>query len=373
MAQSKLMKTGYELESVHIVQSPRSMIAHRSECNPFINICGREVYPVIVSPMGAVTDENNYKVWLDHKFICVVPRTVAFEKRLEICKETFASFSLLEAEKLFDLPVGPKRYVCIDIAHGTMDRLYQVCQMLRQAFDDTIVIMTGNVANPEAYDWYDNSGIDFMRIGVGTGSRCTTSCNVGVHYPTATLIDELSMRKEDILGRTELIMDGGISNFDDIPKCIALGCLGVMSGSIFAKADEACEPIVYLHPDNLNLADAIPFDEYQEKLNKLQDLVDEDPDTYKPAYEKLLKRKPYRKYYGMSTKLAQKITGGSGKKTSEGIIKPIPVEYPIAKWAENMEDYLRSAMSYAGVCNIEQMRRETELIVNLSGDKSFRK
>ena len=337
MSESKLTKKGYELESVFVVQAEISTIAHRAECDPMITLCGRRVYPVIVAPMGSVTDENNYKIWLENNFICVVPRTVDFEKRIEISKETFASFSLTEAQSLAGraLVAGPdgvknKRYVCIDIAHGTMDRLYQVCQMLRQAFDDTIVIMTGNVANPEAYDWYDNSGIDFMRIGVGTGSRCTTSCNVGVHYPTATLIDELSMRKEDILGRTELIMDGGISNFDDIQKCIALGCLGVMSG-------------------------------------------DEDPDTYKPAYEKLLKRKPYRKYYGMSTKLAQKITGGSGKKTSEGIIKPIPVEYPIAKWAENMEDYLRSAMSYAGVCNIEQMRRETELIVNLSGDKSFRK
>ena len=381
MAQSKLMKTGYELESVHIVQSPRSMIAHRSECNPFINICGREVYPVIVSPMGAVTDENNYKVWLDHKFICVVPRTVAFEKRLEICKETFASFSLLEAEKLFDLPVGPKRYVCIDIAHGTMDRLYKVCQMLRQAFDDTIVIMTGNVANPNAYDWYANSSIDYMRACIGTGSRCTTSCNVGVHYPTATLIDELRMEKEQLENEvgvrcTDIIADGGIQNFDDIQKAICLGANAVMSGRIFAKAEEASEPIVFLHPDNLDMADAIPAADYYDKLEELKaksEMFDSRINTYWDSYRRLSSRKPYRLYYGMSTKMAQKLTGGNGTTTAEGIAKPILVEYPISKWAENAAAYMKSCMSYTGCRTIQEMIDNTTLIINDSTDKSFRK
>ena len=75
----------------------------------------------------------------------------------------------------------------------------------------------------------------------------------------------------------------------------------------------------------------------------------------------------------MSTKKAQKLTGGSGNTTAEGISKPIPVEYPIAKWADNMASYMRSCMSYTGCKTIEEMRKETELIINLSGDKSFRK
>ena len=33
MVQSKLLKTGYELESVHIVQTPISFIKHRFECD----------------------------------------------------------------------------------------------------------------------------------------------------------------------------------------------------------------------------------------------------------------------------------------------------------------------------------------------------
>lgn len=213
--------------------------------------------------------------------------------------------------------------------------------------------------------------------------NCTTRCNVGVGYPTATLIDELRMEKEhteewDGEAKTEIIVDGGIQNFDDIQKCIALGAFAVMSGSIFAKAEEACEPIVFLHPDNLSMADAISVEDYYEKLEELKEKSDKfcgDPkfNIYWDSYRRLSLRKPYRLYYGMSTKKAQKLTGGSGNVTSEGIERPILVEYPIAKWAENMADYMKSCMSYTGCKTIEELRENTKLIVNLSSDRSFRK
>lgn len=380
--ESKLTKTGFELESVNIVQTPISYIDHRDECDPTVTVGGKKVKAIIVAPMGSVTDENNYKVWLEHGFMCCVPRTVDFEKRVEISKETFASFSLKEARELAKyIEDDQVHYVCIDIAHGTMNQLYTICRYLKIHFGDKMVLMTGNVAVPEAYPFYADAGIDIMRACIGTGSRCTTSCNVGIHYPTASLIDELRMQKErwefehDRKG-TEILVDGGISNFDDIQKCIALGAFGVMSGSIFAKSQEACEPIVFLHPDNLDMADAIPSEEYYAKLEDLKkksDLFEGQVNRYGDAYRKLSKRKPYRLYYGMSTKLAQKLTGGSGKVTSEGIAKPILVEYPIAKWAENMEDYMKSCMSYTGCRTIEEMRKETQLVVNLSSDRSFRK
>lgn len=177
----KLRKTGYELSDINIVQAPVSYIEHRSECDTMIEMCGRKVHPVIVAPMAAVTDENNYKVWLDNNFICVVPRTVDFEKRLEICKETFCSFSLDEAESFYtnDLFVKfkdlSKFYVCVDIAQGTMNRLYEICKKLKILYGDKIEIMTGNVATPEAYDYYADAGIDYMRLSIGTGSRCVCS------------------------------------------------------------------------------------------------------------------------------------------------------------------------------------------------------
>jgi hypothetical protein len=75
----------------------------------------------------------------------------------------------------------------------------------------------------------------------------------------------------------------------------------------------------------------------------------------------------------MSTKRAQKECGNVCSKTSEGIAKLVKVEYPIAKWADNMKSYIASAMSYCDAKTIDEFRTKTELIINLSGDKQFRK
>lgn len=393
MTLSKLRKVGYELSDVNIVQADISFINHRAECNPYVKFpnMDNDFYPVIVSPMGAVTNEHNYKTWLNEKFMCVVPRTVDVEKRLEIMYEAFASFSLNEAEdvlRFIDLK-GRTAYVCIDIAHGTMNRLYEVCKYLKHHYGQQMIIMTGNVANPNAYIYYANAGIDYLRACIGTGSRCTTSANVGVHYPTATLLDELRIEKErwEIeFGRpapTKIIADGGIANFDDIQKCLALGADLVMSGSIFAKSWEACGEVGYLHPDNLNVMDGIPEKIYLEKIKGFEDvLIDllKDYEKYKleiaqvtESLTKLRKRKPYREYYGMSTKRAQKETGGKGTTTAEGISRPIPVEYNINKWADNMKSFLVSVMSYTDSKTLKELAENTELIINLSGDRQFRK
>ena len=85
------------------------------------------------------------------------------------------------------------------------------------------------------------------------------------------------------------------------------------------------------------------------------------------------KRKPYREYMGMSTKKMQLATGGSGKTTAEGISRPIPVEYNINKWADNMKSFLVSVMSYTDSKTLEELAKNSELIINLSGDKQFRK
>lgn len=393
MTLSKLRKVGYELSDVNIVQADISFINHRAECNPYVKFpnMDNDFYPVIVSPMGAVTNEHNYKTWLNEKFMCVVPRTVDVEKRLEIMYDAFASFSLNEAEDILRFVDLKDRtaYVCIDIAHGTMNRLYEVCKYLKHHYGQQMIIMTGNVANPNAYIYYADAGIDYLRACIGTGSRCTTSANVGVHYPTATLLDELRMEKErwEIdYGRpapTKIIADGGIANFDDIQKCLALGADLVMSGSIFAKSWEACGEVGYLHPDNLNVMDGIPEKIYLEKIKGFEDvLIDllKDYEKYKleiaqvtESLAKLRKRKPYREYYGMSTKRAQKETGGKGTTTAEGISRPIPVEYNINKWADNMKSFLVSVMSYTDSKTLKELAENTELIINLSGDRQFRK
>ena len=395
---SKLTKVGYDLDDVSIVQTPISPIRHRSECNPYCMIAGREMYPVIVSPMATVTDEHNYKTWLDNKFMCVVPRSVDIQTRLNLMNEVFVSFSLNEAEnallsgKVINSMINHmdnKMYICIDLAHGTMSAIYDACKNLKKIYSDRIEIMTGNVATPEAYSFYADAGIDYMRCFIGSGSRCTSSANGGTFYPRASLLDELNTERikwennHDKPAPTKIIADGGIKNFDDIQKCLALGADFVMCGNIFAKSEEACGNIMYINPDEFNdylngKIKAISKEFYDNQINTLKNKINESNNIdqlrlYNKSLNELEKLKPYREYWGMSTKIAQRMTGGLGNKTSEGISKPVPIEYPIAKWTDNMKSYLISTMSYAGCYDLDEFKNNTEIIINFSGDRAYRK
>ena len=182
----KLKTVGYELRDVAVMQAPVSFCNHRGDVNPFIEVCNREAYPIFVAPMASVTDQNNYKTWIDNKLTPVVPRSVqksennpnglTFDERMELAKETFVSVSLKEAQNELRKYLAKRLnlnsatfYICIDIAHGTLSELYDVCKNLKSLYGQQIIIMTGNVANPAAYSFYADAGVDFCRVGIGGG------------------------------------------------------------------------------------------------------------------------------------------------------------------------------------------------------------
>ena len=237
-------------------------------------------------------------------------------------------------------------------------------QKTKKIVQKKISIMTGNTANPKTYKYYADNGIDWMRVGIGLGSRCTTACNVSIYYPPATLLDEL--HREKLLYAKEnngqipckIILDGGITNFDEIQKALALGADAVMSGYIFALAEEACGEIGYSKSiEEFSKDNYINKEEY-EKLNE----------------EQKKEMKPFRDYYGMSTKKAQRIVNGKATRTAEGIAKPVPVKYPVAKWVDNMQSYMRSAMTYTNSGNLEEFKENTQVIIlGGTGDFCYRK
>ena len=378
---SKLTKIGYSLDDIGIKQSPICYTEHRKDVNPYIKVCGREVYPIFASPMESVIDENNYKTFIDNKITPVIPRSVmvrlSIEERLKLSNETFVGFSEKEVYEMFDSGLFDKvegiKYVCIDMAHGTLNSLYEICKKIKQKYGDSVVLMTGNVNNELAYPFYCNAGISYMRLTIGSGSRCTTACAVGVFTPPATLIDDTIQEKNKWIEQhpgkeyTKIIVDGGIDWYDKIQKSIVLGADGVMIGKLFAECEEACGPVFYSESEDDFVNGAYYTREEYENYNKISD------EAISIFGGKRRFLTPYRMYRGMSHRSSQKLIGGDGSKVSEGICKPVKIKHTLAHWITNMDSYLRSCMTYTDSTTIEELKMAEVIILGNNGKMAYSK
>lgn len=386
----KIKKIGYSLNEIGIVQAPISFQNHRGDVYPYVDICNKKSLPIFVAPMESVTDENNYKTWIDNKLTPVIPRSVMqrlnIEERIEIAKTTFVSFSLQETVQLYNenkfdaATIEFPFYICIDIAHGTLSNLYEICKNIKDKYEDRVIIMTGNINNPKAYRLYCQCGIDYVRACIGSGSRCTTACAPGVFSPMATLIDDLNSEREIIikynelsdkhngnkLKLTKIIADGGIGWYSDIQKCLVLGADAVMIGKLFAECEESCGDYHWAFSEED--AEKNNWLSQEERDSWINNFDTSDCDLMFGYEDNPYNLKPFRMYRGMSHRSSQKITGGDGNKVSEGICKHVSIKYPINHFLNNVESYLRSCMTYINAANIKDMKKAEVIIINDGGD-----
>jgi IMP dehydrogenase/GMP reductase len=278
--------------------------------------------------MDKVIDETNIEHFVNNNINICLPRHVKWQEMKKTYPDEFDSFfysyGLDEIiEMLNNESQLPKR-VLIDVANGHMLKLWQTAKLIKETFGNKVELMVGNIANPDAYRKYCEIGVDYIRVGIGGGSACTTSANVSIHYPMASLISECAYIKSCFDEPTKIVADGGFRNFSDIIKALALGADYVMLGGIFNKCLESCGE---------NFMKDSQDQYYQVDFVKALNAFDAGMTVYKY-------------YRGMSTKEVQKSWNRSELKTGEGITKYNKVDSKLSGWTENFTDYLRSAMSY---------------------------
>lgn len=397
-------KVGYAYNDVTVVPAEISDISSRSECNPYMKD-GK--LPIFTSPMSTIVNEKNYSIWEDNNLNIMFPRNLKFDIRFKFMLEgKWVALSLNEFKSIFvnfehdwynKYKEGNTYYVCVDLANGHMQSLYDTINKAKKYARDnkyTLVVMTGNIANPETYKWIcRNADVDYIRVSVGSGNNCITSTQISIHYPIVSLIDECYQYKSDCFyydgtlydkDNNELksvpyiIADGGTRGYSDVIKAIALGADYVMIGSLFTAALESAGEMTiepYNSHYNYTYKNGIINDGVDDIINVWYNFEDVDhPDDIeekKPFFE--MKKREFiremksitKESYGMSTKKAQKLINPNAKlKTSEGCTKYIPVKYTVNQWIENMVDYFKSTMSYTGKRTLKEFRGEVDLIIN---------
>jgi GMP reductase len=128
------------------------------------------------------------------------------------------------------------RFVCVDAANGYTKFFVDRVKRVRETFSG-VTIMAGNLATPEMVQELLISGAaDIVKIGVGSGSVCTTRTIAAVGYPQLSAIIECADAAHGLRGH--VCADGGCRTPGDVVKAFAGGADFVMLGGMLAGHDE---------------------------------------------------------------------------------------------------------------------------------------
>ena len=320
------------LDNWEIIPAYITNIKHRNEVIPYYDafyssdldaysLAGAYL-PIMAAPMASVINDENYLKFDAEGIMTVIPRTVSLSKRLEIMKNlVFIAVGLDEFRMIINdyqtFPEGTK--ICLDVANGHMEQVIDLCKEAKNKFGSDLEIMTGNIANPATYLEYAKAGIDYCRLGIGSGNACSTSYLSGVHMSMDRLIRETFHKKQYVQeyytrykSIPKIVADGGFQSIRQIIIALAMGADYVMLGQMMAATEEACG-------DKVKLASGW-----------------------------------HREYYGMSTERAQKEMGNTKIKPAEGIEKLVPIEYTVKDWVKEFVRVIESTMSYCNAKFLDQ-------------------
>ena len=279
--------------------------------------------PIIVSNMDTTGTIEMARVLQKHKIITCLHKYYKYSDiPSDLDKNYYAVSSGIRDDDLKNLDeimqkVNPN-IICLDVANGYMNIFIKICQNIRDKYPDKIII-AGNVCTSEgALDLVMNGKADIVKVGIGSGSCCTTRKQTGIGMPQLSAIMECSDTAHGV--DAHIISDGGIQVTGDISKAYAGGADFVMCGSIFAGHEESGGSTI------------------SEISNDGKEII-------------------YKIFYGMSSTTAMnKYSGGVAKyRSSEGKTVKLKHRGPIENTILDILGGIRSTMTYTGAKKIKDI------------------
>ena len=224
----------------------------------------------------------------------------------------------------------------LDSAHGHSQNVIDMARRLRLEFPSTDLI-AGNVATAGGTEALIEAGVDAVKVGIGSGSICTTRVVAGIGVPMVTAISECA--RAAAKRGVPVIADGGVRYSGDITKAIAVGASAVMIGSLFAGTDES--------PGELILYQGRSFKEYR-GMGSIGAMRRGSRDRY------------FQEEFDVSTHVPA--ADDSQKLVPEGIEGRVPHKGTVGAMIHQLVGGLRAGMGYCGTASIAALQRDAQLI-----------
>ena len=210
-------------------------------------------------------------------------------------------------------------FVCIDVANGYSIYILETIRKLHAKYPD-ITLVAGNVVTYDMVKKYYENGVDIVKMGIGSGSVCTTRLQTGIGYPQLSCI--LDTKKKLESDNIYIISDGGIQNIGDFSKAYGAGADFVMCGGMFSGHEECAGDLI--------------------TINGVQ----------------------YKTFYGMSScdAMNKHYGGVATYKVAEGKSVKIKYKGSVIHTLNDIMGGIRSAMTYIGATFMDEIYEKTDFI-----------
>jgi IMP dehydrogenase len=238
--------------------------------------------------------------------------------------------ALERATKLVEVGVD---VLVIDIAHGNSKLCIDTIINIKKKLPN-IDIIAGNIATADGALNLIKAGADGLKVGIGSGSICTTRLTAGAGVPQLTaLLDVYSIAKNYNI---PIISDGGNRHYGNLSKALGAGADCIMLGRMIAGSEESPGKVLIKDGKRVKIIRGMAgiganISNAQRQGLKEPDLLDFTP---------------------------------------EGVEGYVPYTGPLKDSLKQMCDAIRSGMSYTGVCDISEIHIKAKFIRQTQNGKS---
>lgn len=320
---------GLTFDDVILVPSYNG-IRSRNMVTTSVKIAGRAFdIPLVSSNMDTVTGVEMAKLMTSQGALALLHRFVSIEDNVRMFKDAgdpkhvgisigIGQDGMTRAEALV---AAGAEIICVDVAHGHSKEVNRTIRTLRDKYRGNLMIIAGNVATYAGADYLAAAGADVIKVGIGSGSVCTTRLKAGFGVPQLTAIVDCAKIDRSI------IADGGVRYPADAVKALAAGADLVMLGGMLSGTDET------------------------------------PGDTIERAGSDGVTRR-YKRFRGMASKEAQEDFMGQMQdwKTAEGVALEVPCKGTAKAVLQDIMGGIRSGMTYCGAAEIRDLKRKAQFM-----------